>query len=53
VKLPDSMLGPIEFDEYGDLRNKVISVFQIRKDGLKPLEDPTAQYKYVGVAPMA
>ena len=52
VKLPDSMLGPIEFDENGDLRNKVISVFQIRKDGLKPLEDPTAQYKYVGVAPM-
>ena len=53
VKLPDSMLGPIEFDANGDLRNKIISVFQIRKDGLKPLEDPTAQYKYVGVAPMA
>ncbi len=53
VKLPNSMLGPIEFDENGDLRNKIISVFQIRKDGLKPLEDPDAQYKYVGVAPMA
>ncbi len=52
VKLPNSMLGPIEFDEYGDLRNKIISVFQIRKDGAKPLEDPDAQYKYVGVAPM-
>jgi len=52
VKLPDSMLGPIEFDENGDLRNKIISVFQIRKDAAKPLDDPTAQYKYVGVAPI-
>ncbi len=52
VKLPDSMLGPIEFDENGDLRNKIISVFQIRKDATKPLDDPTAQYKYVGVAPI-
>jgi len=52
VKLPDSMLGPIEFDANGDLRNKIISVFQIRKDGTKPLDDPTAQYKYVGVAPI-
>ncbi len=52
VKLPDSMLGPIEFDEHGDLRNKIISVFQIRKDAAQPLDDPTAQYKYVGVAPM-
>jgi branched-chain amino acid transport system substrate-binding protein len=53
VKLPDTLLGPIEFDEYGDLRNKVISVFQITKDASKALEDPDAQYKYVGVAPMA
>ncbi len=52
VKLPDSMLGPIEFDENGDLRNKIISVFQIRKDAAKPLDDPNAQYKYVGVAPI-
>ncbi len=53
VKLPNSMLGPIEFDENGDLRNKVISVFQIRKNAAQPLDDPTAQYKYVGVAPVA
>ncbi len=52
VKLPNSMLGPIEFDGNGDLRNKIISVFQIRKDAAKPLDDPTAQYKYVGVAPI-
>ena len=53
VKLPDSMIGPVEFDENGDLRNKVISVFQIRKDAEHPLDDPTAQYKYVGTAPVA
>ena len=52
VKLPDTMLGAIEFDENGDLKNKIISVFQIRKDAAKPLEDPDAQYKYIGVAPM-
>ena len=53
VKLPDSLLGSIEFDENGDLRNKIISVFQIRKNTEHPLDDPTAQYKYVGVAPVA
>ena len=53
VKLTNTLLGPIEFDEYGDLKNKVISVFKITKDASKPLEDPDAQYKYVGVAPMA
>ncbi len=53
VKLPNSMIGSVEFDENGDLRNKIISVFQIRKDADKPLEDPDAQYKYVGTAPVA
>ena len=53
VKLPDSLLGPIEFDENGDLRNKIISVFQIRQDASRPLDDPDAQYRYVGVAPMS
>ncbi len=53
TKLTDSLIGPLSFDENGDLTNKVISVFQIKKDAAKPLEDPDAQYKYVGVAPMA
>lgn len=53
VKLPNTLLGPIEFDEHGDLKNKVISVFKITKDASKPLDDADAQYKYVGVAPMA
>ena len=53
VSLPDSLLGPISFDENGDLKNKVISVFQIKKNAAKPLDDPDSQYAYVGVAPMS
>jgi len=53
VHLKDSLLGPIEFDANGDLKNKIISVFKITKDAAQSLEDPTAQYKYVGVAPMS
>jgi branched-chain amino acid transport system substrate-binding protein len=36
-----TLQGVISFDENGDLRDKIVSVFQI-KDGL---------YKYVGAAP--
>ena len=53
TKMPTSMLGPIEFDENGDLKNKIISVFKITKNDKESLEDPSAQYKYVGVAPMS
>ena len=53
VQLPDSLLGPIAFDANGDLRNQVISVFQIRKDPTRPLDSPNDQYHYVGVAPAA
>jgi branched-chain amino acid transport system substrate-binding protein len=48
-----TLQGPVEFDENGDLKNKVISVFQIKKDATKPLDSPPDQYKYIGVAPMA
>lgn len=53
VKVPNSLLGPIEFDANGDLKNKIISVFKITKNAAKPLDDPAEQYKYVGVAPSA
>ena len=52
IKLADSLLGPVEFDANGDLKNKVISVFQITKNAARPLDEPDSQYKYVGVAPM-
>ena len=50
---PNTLLGPIEFDENGDLKNKIISVFKITKNPAKALDDPSEQYKYVGVAPAA
>ena len=53
VKVANTLLGPIEFDANGDLKNKIISVFKITKNASKPLDDPSEQYKYVGVAPSA
>jgi branched-chain amino acid transport system substrate-binding protein len=53
TKLADSLIGPVEFDENGDVKNKVISVFQIKQNKDKPLDDPDSQFKYAGVAPMA
>ena len=53
VDLKTTLIGPVEFDANGDLKNKVISVFQIKKDDKAPLDDPTAQYKYIGTAPMS
>lgn len=51
TKLPDSLIGPVSFDENGDVMNKVISVFQIKQNKDKPLDDPDSQFKYDGVAP--
>jgi len=50
VKLADSLIGPVEFDENGDIKNKIISVFQVKQAKDKPLDDPDSQFKYVGVA---
>jgi branched-chain amino acid transport system substrate-binding protein len=50
VKLADSLIGPIEFDEHGDVKNKIISVFQVKEDKSKPVDDVDAQFKYIGVA---
>ncbi len=48
-----TLQGNVQFDANGDLKNKIISVYQIIEDKTKPLTDPAYQYKYVGVAPMA
>ncbi len=50
--LKGSLIGTVEFDENGDMKNKVISVFQVKKDATKSVDD-TDQFKYIGVAPMA
>ncbi len=40
-----TLQGPVEFDENGDIKNRIVSVFQIRKDDKQPLDDSNAQYK--------
>ncbi len=45
--------GVVSFDQNGDVKDRTVSVFQIKKDPSKPLDDMTAQYHYVGVAPQA
>lgn len=46
-----TVMGTVEFDENGDIKSKIVSVYQIKKDATKPLSEPSAQYKYVGAAP--
>lgn len=46
-----TLQGEVAFDQNGDLLNKVISIFQIRKDPKYPLDDILHQYHYVDVAP--
>ncbi|HVY14649.1 MAG TPA: branched-chain amino acid ABC transporter substrate-binding protein [Rhodopila sp.] len=45
--------GVVSFDANGDLASHIVSVFHIEKDASKPLDDVSAQYKYVGVAPQS
>lgn len=45
--------GEITFDDNGDLRSRMISVFRIVKDDKYPPDDVLHQYKYVGVAPQS
>ena len=51
-KVP-TIQGTVSFDANGDLADRTVSVFQIKKDTSKSLTDVSAQYKYVGVAPQS
>ncbi len=51
-KVP-SIQGVISFDANGDVLDRTVSVFQIKQDTKSKVDDPSAQYKYVGVAPQA
>jgi branched-chain amino acid transport system substrate-binding protein len=46
-----TLQGVVSFDANGDIKNRVISVFQIIKNDKYPLNDVLHQYKYLGVAP--
>jgi len=48
-----TLQGEIAFDENGDLRSRVISVFRIVKDDKYPPDDVLHQYKYLGIAPQS
>ncbi len=52
IKVP-TIQGVVSFDANGDLTDRTVSVFQIREDKAKPLNDISAQYHYIGVAPQA
>jgi branched-chain amino acid transport system substrate-binding protein len=45
--------GTISFDKNGDVKDRTVSVFQVRKDTSKPLDDIEAQFHYIGVAPQS
>ncbi len=52
AKVP-TIQGVVSFDENGDLADRTVSVFQIKKDATKPLNEVAAQYKYLDVAPQS
>jgi branched-chain amino acid transport system substrate-binding protein len=45
--------GVVSFDENGDLADRTVSVFQIKKDTTQSLTDVSAQNKYIDVAPQS
>ncbi|HXO01922.1 MAG TPA: ABC transporter substrate-binding protein, partial [Stellaceae bacterium] len=46
-----TLQGDVSFDENGDIKSRVVSVFQIVHDPKSPDDDMVHQYKYIGVAP--
>ena len=47
----DTLQGRISFDANGDMKSKVVSIFQVQYDTKAPIGDVVHQFKYVGVAP--
>jgi branched-chain amino acid transport system substrate-binding protein len=52
AKVP-TIQGVVSFDANGDLADRTVSIFQIKKDASKPLGDISSQYKYLEVAPQS
>jgi len=46
-----TLQGEVSFDENGDIKQRVVAVFQVKHDTAHPVDDLVHQYKYVGVAP--
>jgi branched-chain amino acid transport system substrate-binding protein len=47
----DTIQGVVSFDANGDLADRTVSVFQIKKNDSGKLDDVSAQYQYIDVAP--
>jgi branched-chain amino acid transport system substrate-binding protein len=47
----ETLQGLISFDQYGDIKDRTISVFQAQENSQYPVADVLHQYKYLGVAP--
>jgi branched-chain amino acid transport system substrate-binding protein len=48
-----TLQGVVSFDDNGDITNREVSVFQIKKDDQHPLDSVLHQYKYLGIAPQS
>jgi len=48
-----TLQGVVSFDDNGDITNREVSVFQIKKDDKHPLDSVLHQYKYLGAAPQS
>jgi branched-chain amino acid transport system substrate-binding protein len=48
-----TLQGPISFDANGDLQDRTISVFQIKRDASHAADDMVHQYRYIGAAPQS
>jgi branched-chain amino acid transport system substrate-binding protein len=46
-----TLQGEVSFDDNGDIRQRVVAVFQVKHDTAHPVDDLVHQYHYVGVAP--
>jgi branched-chain amino acid transport system substrate-binding protein len=46
-----TLQGPVSFDKYGDITQRVVSVFKITHDPKFPIDDANHQFAYIGVAP--
>lgn len=47
----ETLQGLVSFDQYGDIKDRTISVFQAHENPEYPVGDVLHQYKYLGVAP--
>jgi branched-chain amino acid transport system substrate-binding protein len=49
----ETLQGTVGFDQYGDINDRTISIFQVREDPNYPPEAVLHQFKYLGVAPQS